>query len=142
MAQAKYGDTVKVYYTGKLEDGTVFDSNFDRNPLEFTLGEGQIIPGFEKAVVGMHPGESKTVKVPSDQAFGPHQKELILTVDREQIPPDLKPQVGQQLQVARADGRTIRVKVIEVSESSVTFDANHPLAGKDLIFDIQLLEIV
>ena len=142
MAQAKYGDTVKVYYTGKLEDGTVFDSNFDRNPLEFTLGEGQIIPGFEKAVVGMHPGESKTVKVSSDQAFGPHQKELILTVDREQIPPDLKPKVGQQLQVSRADGRTIRVEVIEVSESSVTFDANHPLAGKDLIFDIQLLEIV
>ena len=141
MAQAKKGDTVKVHYTGKLEDGTVFDTSIERDPLQFTIGEGQVIPGFEQAVVGMNPGESKTTKVPADKAYGPHRKEMVLAVDRNQFPVDLKPKIGQQLQSRQADGRTIRVTVTDVSESSVTLDANHPLAGKDLTFDIQLVEI-
>ncbi len=142
MAQAKNGDTVKVHYTGKLNDGTVFDTSTDRDPLQFTIGQGQVIPGFEQAVVGMNSGESKTTKVSADKAYGPHRKEMVLVIERSQLPVDLKPKVGQQLQSRQADGRTIRVMVTDVSESSVTLDANHPLAGKDLTFDIQLVEIV
>ena len=142
MAQAKNGDTVKVHYTGKLEDGTVFDSSTNRDPLQFTIGEGRVIPGFEQAVVGMNPGESKTTKVPADKAYGPHRKEMVLVVDRNQLPVDLKPKIGQQLQSRQADGGTMRVTVTDVSESSVTLDANHPSAGKDLTFDVQLVEIV
>ena len=142
MAQAKHGDTVKVHYTGKLEDGTVFDTSINRDPLQFTIGEGQIIPGFEQAVVGMNPGESKTTKVPADKAYGPHYKERVLAADRNQFPVDLKPEIGQKLQIRRTDGQTIVVTVTDVSESSVTLDANHPLAGKDLTFDIQLIELV
>ena len=142
MAQAKHGDTVKVHYTGKLEDGTVFDTSINRDPLQFTIGEGQIIPGFEQAVVGMNPGESKTTKVPADKAYGSHHKEEVLVVDRNQFPVDLKPEIGQKLQIRRTDGQTIVVTVTDVSESSVTLDANHPLAGKDLTFDIQLVELV
>jgi peptidylprolyl isomerase len=142
MAQAKPGDTVKVHYTGKLEDGTVFDTSTDSDPLQFTIGDGQIIPGFEQAVVGMNSGESKTIKVPVDEAYGPHREEMVLVVDRNQLPADLIPEVGQQLQNRQPDGQTIVVTVTDVSESSVTVDANHPLAGKDLTFDIQLVEIV
>jgi len=142
MAQAKHGDTVKVHYTGKLEDDTVFDASTERDPLQFTIGEGQIIPGFEQAVVGMKPGESKTTKVPADKAYGPHSKEMVLEVDRKEFPEHLKPKVGEQLQVRQADGKTMVVSVTGVSESGVTLDANHPLAGKDLTFDIQLTEIV
>ncbi len=142
MAQAKNGDTVKVHYTGKLEDGTVFDTSINRDPLQFTIGEGQIIPGFEQAIVGMNPGESKTTKVQADKAYGQHLKEMVVVVDRNQFPVDLKPEVGQRLQTRQADGRAIVVTVTDVSESSVTLDANHPLAGEDLTFDIQLLEIV
>jgi len=142
MAQAKPGDTVKVHYTGKLEDGTVFDTSADRDPLQFTIGEGQIIPGFEQAVVGMNPGESKTIKVLTNDAYGPHREDMVLVVDRNQLPVDLIPEVGQQLQSRQQDGQIIVVTVIAVSESTVTVDANHPLAGKDLTFDIQLVEIV
>jgi len=142
MAQAKHGDTVKVHYTGKLENGTVFDTSINRDPLRFTIGEGQVIPGFEQAVVGMNPGESKTTKVPVDKAYGLHRKEMVMVVNRNQFPVHLKPEVGRRLQIRKADGRTIGVTVADVSESSVTLDANHPLAGKDLTFDIQLLEIV
>jgi peptidylprolyl isomerase len=142
MAQANHGDTVKVHYTGKLKDGTVFDTSVDHDPLQFTIGEGQIISGFEQAVVGMNPGESKTIKVPTDEAYGPHREEMVLVVDRNQLPVDLIPEVGQQLQSSQPDGQTIVVTVTDVSESSVKLDANHPLAGKDLIFDIQLVEII
>lgn len=142
MTQAKLGDTVKVHYTGKLEDGTVFDTSIDRTPLEFTIGEGQIIPGFEQAVVGMNLGESKTTTIPVDKAYGPYREEMVLVIGREQFPADLHPEVGQRLQLHQVDGQTIIVTVTEVSEGSVTLDANHPLAGKDLIFDIQLVEIV
>lgn len=144
MAQreARQGDIVKVHYTGKLEDGTVFDTSLDREPLQFTIGKGQVITGFEQAVMGMNPGESKTTKVPSGQAYGPYRKEMVLEVDRKQFPTHLKPEVGQEYQIPRENGRPTVVTVTEVSKSKVVLDANHPLAGRDLIFDVQLLEIV
>ena len=142
MPQAKTGDTVKIHYTGKLKDSTVFDTSINRDPLQFTIGEGQVITGFEQAVIGMTPGESKTINIPADEAYGPHHEEMIMVVARNQFPAELEPKVDQQLQmVNRADGQKIVVTVTDVSESSVTLDANHPLAGKDLTFDIQLTEI-
>ena len=140
MAQAKIGDTVKVHYTGKLEDGTVFDTSNNRDPLQFTIGENQVIPGFEEAVVGIKPGESRTAKFPADKAYGPHRKEMVMVVNRNQFPVDMEPKTNQQLQISQDDGGRIVVTVTEVSESSVTLDANHPLAGKDMTFDIQLME--
>lgn len=142
MTQAKYGDTVVVHYTGKLQDGTVFDTSLDREPLEFTIGDGQIIPSFEQAVVGMSPGESKTIKIPAEKAYGPHRREMVAVVDRDQFPPDAELKIGQRFKVNRTDGQTTTVLVTDVSKSSVTLDANHPLAGKELIFDIQLVDIV
>ncbi|RMD97446.1 MAG: peptidylprolyl isomerase [Calditrichaeota bacterium] len=142
MAQVKNGDTVKVHYTGKLQDGTVFDSSLDREPLEFTLGEGHLIPGFEQAVLGMNPGDKKTEVIPADLAYGPRRDELVLEVERDRIPPDIKPEVGLQLQMSSQDGRTTTVVISSVNESTVELDANHPLAGKDLVFDIELVEIV
>ncbi|KAF5051317.1 FKBP-type peptidyl-prolyl cis-trans isomerase SlyD [anaerobic digester metagenome] len=142
MAQAKEGDTVKVHYTGKLEDGTVFDTSEERAPLEFTIGSGQIIPGFERAVVGMEPGEAKTATIPPEKAYGPRRDEMTITVDREQFPEDINPEPGQQLQVQQPDGRAAIVVVSDVSESSVTLDANHPLAGQPLTFDIELVDII
>ena len=142
IGQAQTGDTVKVHYTGTLEDGTVFDSSIDREPLEFTIGDGRLIPGFEEAVVGMSQGESKTVEIPADEAYGPYYEELVLVVDRDQLPPELQPEVGQQLQFQQEDGTIVTLTVIDVSELSVTLDANHPLAGQDLTFDIQLVEIL
>jgi len=142
MAQAKNGDTVKVHYTGKLDDGTIFDPSADREPMQFTIGEGQLIPDFEQAVVGMSPGESKTVQIPSENAYGPHHEEMVMAVERKEFPDDLEPKVDQMLQVRRQDGHTFAVKVTDVSETKVTLDANHPLAGQDLTFDIQLSEIV
>ena len=142
MAKAKNGDAVKVHYTGKLEDGTVFDSSENREPIKFTIGEGNVIPGFEEAVVGMSPGESKTEKVPADQAFGPYREELVVDIDRERIPRGIDPEVGQQLRFEKTDGGITEVLVKGVTESKVTLDANHPLARNDLVFDIQLLEIL
>ena len=142
MAKAKNGDTVKVHYTGKLEDGTVFDSSESREPLQFTIGEGNVIPGFEEAVVDMSPGDSKTEKVPADQAFGPYREELVVDIDRGRIPAGMEPEVGKPLQIQQRDGRTTRVMITGVTESKVTLDANHPLARNDLVFDIQLLEIL
>lgn len=141
MAEAKNGDAVTVHYTGKLEDGTVFDSSVSRDPLQFTLGEGLLIPGFEQAVLGMSPGESKTAQVSADQAYGPHREEMVVEIDRQEFPPHFQPEIGQQLQIPQSDGRVTRLIVTDVSEKQVTLDANHPLAGRDLVFDIQLLEI-
>nr|WP_305082391.1 peptidylprolyl isomerase [Oculatella sp. LEGE 06141] len=141
MTQAKQGDTVTVHYTGKLDDGTVFDSSANRDPLQFSIGEGNVIPGFEQAVMGMSPGESKTAIIPADQAYGPHYQEMVLVVDRNQIPDNLPVEIGQQLQIRQQGGQTIPVMITEVSEAQVTLDANHPLAGEDLTFDIQLVEI-
>lgn len=142
MTQAKPGDTVKIHYTGKLDDGTVFDSSVNREPLEFTLNAGQVIPGFDQAVLGMTPGESKTETIPMDQAYGPHRPEMVLQVDRQQMPPNLEPEVGQQLQVQSPQGQAIPVMITEVTDSKITLDANHPLAGEDLTFEIELVEIV
>ncbi|HOI12945.1 MAG TPA: peptidylprolyl isomerase [Methanoculleus sp.] len=142
MVQAKEGDTVKVHYTGKLEDGTVFDSSEERAPLEFTIGSGQIIPGFEQAVIGMEPGEAKTATIPPEEAYGPHREDMTLTVDRGQFPEEINPEPGQQLQIQQPDGRAAVVTVSDVSASTVTLDANHPLAGQPLTFDIRLVDIV
>lgn len=142
MTQAKNNDSVKVHYTGKLKDGTVFDSSKDRSPLQFQLGQGQIIPGFEQAVVGMNPGETKTVNIPSNQAYGPRLEELIQEVPRQQLPTDMEFQVGQRLQLGQEKEQPMIVEVTDVTEASITLDANHPLAGKELLFDIELLEIV
>jgi FKBP-type peptidyl-prolyl cis-trans isomerase 2 len=142
VTRAKSGDTVKVHYTGKLSDDTVFDSSANQEPLEFTIGSGQIIPGFERAVVGMQPGESRTASISTEQAYGPHQDELLITVERSQFPADMIPEVGQQVQIRLAEGQAAVATIADVSDSEVTLDANHPLAGEDLTFDIELVEII
>lgn len=141
MNQAQLGDSVSIHYTGKLKDGTVFDSSRDRDPLQFDLGGGQVIPGFESAVVGMAPGESKTEVIPPEQAYGAHQTEMVMVVEREQIPADIPLDLGQQLQLRGPAGELVPVLVTELSEAAVTLDANHPLAGETLIFDIELVGI-
>jgi peptidylprolyl isomerase len=140
MTQAKKGDKVKVHYTGKLEDGTVFSSSPQEEPLQFTIGENQILPGFEEAVIGMNPGESRTVQIAPENGYGPRLEELVVVIDRERLPNQMDPALGERLQIRQTDGRTIAVTVTDVSPSTVTLDANHPLAGKDLTFDIRLLE--
>jgi peptidylprolyl isomerase len=139
--QAKKGDTVKVNYTGKFEDGTVFDSSEGREPLEFTVGEGEVIEGFDEGVVGMSPGDSKTVTITMDKAYGPHRADRVLAVNRNEFPPNIEPEVGQQYEIEQPNGMAVAVTVTDVSEDAVTLDANHPLAGEDLTFDIQLVEI-
>lgn len=138
MTQVKDGDNVKVHYTGKLNDGSVFDSSEGRDPLEFTVGEGQVIPGFEDAVVGMTIGDIKTITIPADQAYGPHHEGMVVEVGKEQLPPEFDPQIGDQLQMQHPSGQVLVVNVTEVSDETITLDGNHPLAGKDLTFDIKL----
>jgi len=140
-ALAKTGDNVKVHYTGRLPDGTVFDTSIGSEPLEFTLGQGQIISGFEQAVIGMQVGESKTVTIPVDQAYGPRRDDMVLEVDRDALPDDIDPKVGLQLQMNQGDGGIMIVTITDVSETTVKIDANHPLAGQELTFDIELVEI-
>lgn len=142
MAQVKHGDMVKIHYTGKLSDGTVFDTSLGREPLQFEIGASRLIPAFEQAVVGMTPGESKTANIPAEEAYGPHRADMVVVVERNNLPAHIEPEVGQQLQSVQEDGQTIRLIVTEVTDSSVTLDTNHPLAGQDLTFEIQLLEIV
>jgi peptidylprolyl isomerase len=142
MAQAKHGDRVTVHYTGKLADGTVFDSSVQSDALQFTLGDRQLIPGFESAVLGMSVGEEKTFIIPADEAYGAHNTELVFTVDRSSLPPQMNPAVGQRFQVRQQDGSVTAVTVFAVSDANVTFDANHPLAGRDLTFEIQIVEIL
>lgn len=141
MKQAKEGDTVKVHYTGKLTEGTVFDTSQEREPLEFQLGQGQLIPGFEQAVLGMTVGETKTINIAADEAYGPHRTDLTQQVPRQQLPADMEIQVGQRFQIGQEENKPLIVQVTEVSDASVTLDANHPLAGKDLVFDIELMAI-
>ncbi len=142
MAQAKHGDTVKVHYTGKLADGTIFDSSVQGDALQFTLGSGQLIPGFEKAVFGMDVGEEKSFIIPADEAYGAHHADRVFTVARSSLPPQMNPALGQRFQVRQQDGSTLAVVVAAVSDADVTFDANHPLAGRDLTFEIQIVEIL
>ncbi|WP_275098157.1 FKBP-type peptidyl-prolyl cis-trans isomerase [Sedimenticola hydrogenitrophicus] len=141
MSTPQPGQTVKVHYTGILDDGTQFDSSAGREPLEFTLGEGQVIPGFEQALAEMEEGESRTVHIPPDQAYGEHQPELVQQVDRAQIPAEIELAVGVQLQAQGPEGQVFRLVVTELAESSVTLDGNHPLAGKALTFELELVEI-
>ena len=143
MAPVKQGDTVQVNYTGKLSDGTIFDSSIGRHPMQFTLGKGQLIAGFEKAVLGMAAGDKKTVVIPFAEAYGPRQDSAsMVEVERKNLPPDLDAQIGQRLELTQEDDSTVLVTVIGASETSLTLDANHPLAGKDLTFEIELVSIV
>jgi len=142
MQGAKKGDTVIISYIGRLEDGTVFDSTENKNPLEFTLGEGELIPGLEQGIVGMTLGESKTILIPMELGYGPHLKERVCELDKRRIPQGLHPEVGQQVQFYRADGLPIMGTVVGESETSFRMDYNHPLAGKTLVFETRLLEII
>lgn len=141
MSTVEKGDTVKVHYTGKLEDGTVFDTSQEREPLEFTLGEGQLIPGFEKAVEGLSVGESTSVTIPTEEAYGEWNEQLELEVSKDDLPDNIEPEVGMQLQMQQQQSeQMIPVKITQVNDNSVTLDANHPLAGKTLVFDIELVD--
>ena len=138
---AKVYDKVKVHYIGTLSDGEVFDSSEGRDPLEFTLGSGQVIPGFENGIIGMQVEESKTINIPAAEAYGEQKGELIQEVQKTQLPPEIKPEVGLRLISRASDGREIPLVVTEVKENSIIIDSNHPLAGKDLTFEITLLSI-
>ena len=141
MKKVQENDKVKVHYTGKLESGEVFDSSVERDPLEFTVGAGQMIKGFDQAVSGMEVNEKKTVTIPSGEAYGDRNEQLIQAVSKAELPADMKPEVGQTLVATNDQGQQTHVVVTEVADSSITIDANHPLAGKDLIFEIELVEI-
>ena len=141
MTQAKMGDTVLVHYTGTLDDGTVFDSSVERDPLEFTLGKGMVIQGFEDGVRGMAPGETKSVTIAPEDAYGPYNPEALARVPRRQFPPDIEPEIGMMLEVRLEDGRPAHVVIVELGEEEITLDGNHPLAGKALTFALNLVEI-
>ena len=142
MSAAKAGDTVRIHYTGTLEDGTQFDSSAGRDPLEFALGSGQVIPGFDNAVDGMITGEKKSVTIPAEDAYGERQDALVHEVPRSQLPEDIEPEQGMQLQAQHENGQVMRFVVLSVEAETITLDGNHPLAGKALNFDIELVEIV
>ena len=141
MSQAKSGDTVKIHYTGTLDDGTEFDSSAGREPLEFSLGRGQVIAGFDNAVDGMTVGDSKTVTIPPAEAYGERQEQLVQEVPKTSLPDDMKPEVGMPLQSQGPDGQVMNLVIAKVTEESITVDANHELAGKALTFAIELVEI-
>ncbi len=141
MSQASTGDKVKIHYTGTLEDGNRFDSSEGREPLEFELGSGQVIPGFDQAVTGMAVGESKTVSIAPEDAYGPRNEQAVQDVPISALPSDLEPVEGMMLQAQNQDQQPIQLTVVSVSEDSITVDANHPLAGKTLNFEISLVEI-
>jgi FKBP-type peptidyl-prolyl cis-trans isomerase 2 len=142
MVQATNGNKVRVHYTGRLDDGTVFDSSRGGEPLEFTIGEHHMIPGFEQGVIGMEPGQTKTVLIPPEQAYGPHNPEKVIEVARSQLPTGMPLEIGMRLQGSPPGRRPVEFTVVGVTESVVTLDGNHPMAGKNLTFDIQLQEIV
>lgn len=141
MSEAQHGSKVHIHYTGKLTDGTVFDSSDGREPLEFELGAGQVIPGLDKAMRGMEVGQSKTVTIPSDEAYGPHHPEGVHVVERESLPPNVDTGLGSRLQASAQDGNVINLTVVAADDATVTLDANHPLAGRDLVFDVELVAV-
>ncbi|CAN5376883.1 peptidylprolyl isomerase [soil metagenome] len=141
MSQVKENDTVKVHYTGKLKDGQVFDTSEGKDPIEFTLGKGQLIPGFEKGLVNMEINEKKTITIPKTEAYGDPREDLIQEVDKSQLPEEIKPEVGMGLVSKTPDGREMNLVIAEVKDNSIVVDGNHPLAGKDLIFDLEVVEI-
>ncbi|WP_332718861.1 FKBP-type peptidyl-prolyl cis-trans isomerase [Pelagibacterium mangrovi] len=142
MTQAKHGDTVRIHYTGRLTDGTQFDSSDGREPLEFQLGSGQIIQGLDEQVQGMNVGDKQTVTIPADGAYGPHRPEGVQSVPRTQIPDGVDASIGARLQATGSDGRAMTLTVVDTSDDAITVDANHPLAGKDLVFDVELVEVL
>ncbi len=142
MTQVKEGDKVRVNYKGTLEDGTVFDTTQDREPMEFTLGEGMILPGFEKAVIGLSVKDTTSVSLAPDEAYGQYDEKQVVSVDRSEIPTDVELEPGMVLQVAGEDGQAFNVTLTDISEDAVTLDGNHPLAGESLTFEIELLEIL
>ncbi|CAB5132642.1 FKBP-type peptidyl-prolyl cis-trans isomerase SlyD (EC [Olavius algarvensis associated proteobacterium Delta 3] len=141
MTQAKSGDNVKVHYTGKLQEGDVFDSSDGREPLEFRIGDGKVIAGFEQGVVGMEVGDKKQISIPPEQGYGVRNEEIVAVIERELLPKKIDTSVGQQLQVKQQDGTVLQLMVTAETEENVTLDANHPLAGKTLLFDVELVEI-
>ncbi len=141
MSHAKSGDTVKIHYTGTLDDGTQFDSSQGRDPLEFEVGSGQVIPGFDKAVEGMAVGDSKSVRIEADEAYGPRHEQLVQEVDRSVLPDDLNPETGMALQSNSPDGQVTQFMITAVTDETITVDANHPLSGQALSFDIELVDI-
>lgn len=140
MTEVRRGDKVKVHYKGTLEDGSVFDTSEGKEPLSFDVGSGQVIQGFDEAVMGMKVGESKTVLIPCAKAYGERNDEMVIQAPIEQVPPDLNPEVGMRLEMGGANGELLRVVVVEVAETHITLDANPPLAGKDLTFALELVE--
>jgi len=142
MSEAKMGDVVRINYTGRLTNGAQFDSSAGREPLEFTIGLGQVIKGLEAHVAGMEQGDKTTVTIPADQAYGPHRAEAVQTLDRAKVPSGIDVRVGTQLQARTSDGGMMPITVVDLDDTSVKVDANHPLAGQDLVFDVELVEIV
>ncbi len=142
MTQAKSGDTVRIHYTGKFPDGEQFDSSAGREPLEFELGKGQVIRGLEQQIIGMTVGDSLTATIPADDAYGPYRDDAVHQVQRSELPDHLSLELGGRLQATSKEGHTITLTVTKVTDNQVTLDANHPLAGKDLVFDVELVEIL
>ncbi len=142
MTEVKSGDTIRVHYTGTLEDGAVFDSSKEKDPLEFTVGGGNLIPGFENGVIGMKIGDTKKVTIPAEEAYGPRQDDMVIKIDRKEFPQNITPEVGMPLQMQKPDGGEINVIITGVETDSVTLDANHPLAGETLIFELEIVEFV
>lgn len=140
--QVKKGDTVKVHYTGKLESGEVFDTSKNRQPIEFIVGSGTLMPGIEKGIIMMEIGESKTIEIPPEEAFGNRHVELAVEVMKSEFPDYIAPKIEQRLPIRRPDGQDISVTITDLNEDTLTLDANHPLAGDILLFDIELVEIV
>jgi len=141
MTQVKNGDTVKVHYHGRLTDGTTFDTSEGRGPLEFEVGAQQVIKGFDEGVLGMAIGDKKTIHIPAEDAYGTSSQERMIEFPRNQFPPDMTPEIGMQLNLRNQDGHDFPVVIAEIREDVVVLDANHPLAGKDLVFDVELVEI-
>ncbi|MBG0775423.1 MAG: peptidylprolyl isomerase [Desulfovibrionaceae bacterium] len=142
MPAAKKGDRVQVHYTGTFPDGEQFDTSRGAEPLEFVLGEGTLIPGFEKCLVGMSPGDTKTVTIPPEDAYGERSEASVATVERDRLPDDIAPELGMMLQLTTEDGQVAHAFIAEVTETEVTLDANHPLAGRELVFEISLEAIL
>ncbi|MGA9239487.1 FKBP-type peptidyl-prolyl cis-trans isomerase [Robiginitalea sp.] len=141
MSKVKENDTVRVHYTGKLTTGEVFDSSLEREPLEVALGQGSLIPGFEKGLLDMEVAEKKTINIPKEEAYGEVQKELFQEIAKEQLPEEIKPEIGMGLVARGEDGSERQLRIAEVKDDSIIVDANHPLAGQDLVFELELVEI-
>jgi FKBP-type peptidyl-prolyl cis-trans isomerase 2 len=141
MTRASIGDKVRLHYVGKLEDGHVFDTSHGRSPFEFTLGNEKVIPGLTRAVHGMAKGEKKTVTIPLEEAHGPWNKELVVEIQKNDLPDEIEPEVGKQVEIMRKNGELTRVTITDIAEDTVTIDSNHPLAGKALVMELELVDI-